>query len=743
MAASEVRTLLARNGMLEYAPLLIEKGGLTDATELAQATDDDLAALGVVKVFHRKRLIAIGQAAVRAAASGATGVPNPIVTPSVGCGRHSRTSSVDSEFAAPSLNSRTTDPSSLLRDEKGGGRPAGSLIIPSSPPASRTAGGAAVVPLGHRHVGGDHLVVHVLSARGLSDYPLTERDYYVKISLCDVIDGQMYPVSGSTQRTTYARGPMPLWEAADFRVPCTFKGTQSLAFELKERHLLRDNKHIGYMVFPLTYFHSFDNDTVVENWFTMQLTASITNSEKDTSSATADIRLRLSVPGGCPRSTGNAFHVKSVLMNGRTLRLNVFDAQLLSLKARDAEVDRDDVASPRSGGSSVIIPAEDNVPDTYITVTLHKGQIQFTGSPAPRLAGAAADATPKGEVLKKVRSDVKHSLAPVFDSTFEFEDEAGQCKYITVKLKRLVAGPFGIKTRLLIGLLHLPVQFFLAQREAFEIDQVFPLVDPDAPPLLPGQPATDNAPAQLHMRLQVMPRGGGAPASSSHPPAPGGGGGGGREQAAARATRFVDPSGAADGRRLREADIDGSTPPPPLPKRSSDAAEKPSRAAVSRHPLGLVDSSAAFPTPTAPADDDAARPLRRMSTDDHFLDSTVHSQPPADDVPAENATAATAKAARAAALNDEDSDTTTTDDSRRVLSSDSSDDEGGDASAAHPRREATHVRPTPMARLHAANAVPPTQRGTGGSKSLREGGSVTASDVSPSTDEEDRRRRDI
>ena len=53
MAASEVRTLLARNGMLEYAPLLIEKGGLTDATELAQATDDDLAALGVVKVFHR------------------------------------------------------------------------------------------------------------------------------------------------------------------------------------------------------------------------------------------------------------------------------------------------------------------------------------------------------------------------------------------------------------------------------------------------------------------------------------------------------------------------------------------------------------------------------------------------------------------------------------------------------------------------------------------------------------------
>ena len=75
---SSVRDLLASHGLGEYAGAL-EDAGLESASDLALISDDDLQAVGVTKLFHRRRLMDIGKKA--AGAEEAPRVPAPPSSP--------------------------------------------------------------------------------------------------------------------------------------------------------------------------------------------------------------------------------------------------------------------------------------------------------------------------------------------------------------------------------------------------------------------------------------------------------------------------------------------------------------------------------------------------------------------------------------------------------------------------------------------------------------------------------------
>jgi hypothetical protein len=319
--------------------------------------------------------------------------------------------------------------------------PGGGARAKSSSPVSPAGDG--------RERGGDHVVIEVLGARSGAAV-LSERDYYIKASLCDNIDGDIYPVDGTTQKTGRSRGPMPIWAAKPLKLATTFRG-HCIALELKENRMLGDNKHIGVCLFPTNFFHKFGPDTVVDTWHPVRANC---ESQAET---VATLRVRMSVPGGCPHYNGAAFKVTQVIMNERKLRVTVFDAELFA---------------PPGGADA----DEAQLPSTYVSVHLD-GDIPKE----------------KGVHIKSKTAVVKRTLTPTFDHNFEFFAESGKCKLLSLKLKT-EGGFFGGTEN--IGVVKIPIQFYMAQKSPADVEEVFRVLD-DA----------GAEKAKLHVRLQVLSTG--------------------------------------------------------------------------------------------------------------------------------------------------------------------------------------------------------------------------------------------
>lgn len=312
---------------------------------------------------------------------------------------------------------------------------------------------AASQPASGASGSGDHIRVEVLGARG-GEKNLSERDHYVKVCLCDKIDHDIYPIENTVQKTGKARGPQPLWPADDkavMKIKTSFR-SHCLALELKEHRMFGENKLIGVLIFPMARFHTFTAGYVEETWHLLRAEAD------DSSEVTGSIMLRLSVPGGCPKNVGPAYHVTSVMMTTRKLRVNVFDAVLVNNAAEE----------PSS-------PKQSDLPSMYVTVHID--------------SDPAEDETHG----KRKSAVVPHSTNPMFDSSFEFFAEAGKCKLMTVKLKRQTGSVF--KSHEVVGVVRIPIQYFLAQRNPGDVDSVFNAVDDGG-----------VTRARLHIRLRILPR---------------------------------------------------------------------------------------------------------------------------------------------------------------------------------------------------------------------------------------------
>jgi hypothetical protein len=378
MSSTSLDAALDERGLGEYKAVLV-RNGLSTLADLRGVTDADLVAIGIDKLFHRKRLLQIG-----------------------------------GEEEAKALT-----------------------LAPTS-----SSGGA-----------GDHIRVELLGARG-GEVPLTERDYYAKVSLCDRIEHEIYPIENTVVKSARARGPQPVWTVSDktaMRVNTTFR-SHCLALELKEHRRFSENKLIGVLILPIAHFRSFTNGYVEDTWHMLRREAD------EASEVTGSVHLRLSVPGGCPKSVGPAFHVTAVQMNTRKLRVTVFDASIVN----DAS---DEPGSPK----------RETLPNLY--VSLQVDSVKSTSD----------------DYFKAKTKVVPHCSTPCFDESFEFAAEVGGCKLMTVKLKAESGAV--ITTSDVIGTVRIPIQYFLAQREPSEVDEVFAAMD-----------EAGKARARVHLRLQVIPR---------------------------------------------------------------------------------------------------------------------------------------------------------------------------------------------------------------------------------------------
>jgi hypothetical protein len=78
---------LAKAGLSEYAELLGD-AGMTEWADLAEASADDLAAVGVTKLFHRNKLLRLAEANGGTARPAADAASQPQPAPSECPGRH-------------------------------------------------------------------------------------------------------------------------------------------------------------------------------------------------------------------------------------------------------------------------------------------------------------------------------------------------------------------------------------------------------------------------------------------------------------------------------------------------------------------------------------------------------------------------------------------------------------------------------------------------------------------------------
>lgn len=409
---SQTRATLAAEGLDELIPLL-EEAGLFKLEDVALTgvTETDLFNLGVTKFFHQKKLLRLSAEAAQRVGKGDNSVT-------------SRTSS---------------------RRSSGSGA-ASSGTSPLQPTTSPQKGPGE---------GGDHVAVHVLAVRSVGPKQLSEREHYVKVSLCDLCGSSVVPLEHAVFRTQPARGPFPtftsdaaLASTPPFLVPTNFR-SHCIAIELKEKRLLTDNKYIGVAVFPISYFHKFGPQTVVDSWFTLR---SETNSSEST--PTGQVRVRFAVPGGCPKAVGRAYHVTGVNMRERKLRVTVFDAEIEQC----------------SGGAE---PRDyfHEAPSTYISLTLDHAE----------------------EHGRRETTVVDGSYTPQFDETFDFFHEIAHAKLLTVKLKQSVS----VISHPTIGVVRIPLQFFLSQTNAADIEDVFEAFDHDD---------TSIVRARIHIRIEVRQR---------------------------------------------------------------------------------------------------------------------------------------------------------------------------------------------------------------------------------------------
>ena len=406
-------TSLLREQGLEQWSATLAKAGMTSIGDIVQhhVTEANLEAIGINLLFHRKKLIKLSAERV-----GVT-LPSPLVAPESSLGGN-----IDFNQQKP-LPEEVASPTTF-------------------------------VPQGT----GDRVSFHVLAVRSVGGSEsggshLSEREHYVKVFLCSMQQHTIIPIIGEQhppQKTRTSRGPYPTFVADSaildtepMNIETNFR-RHCIAFELKEKRMLSDNRVIGIAVFPVTFFHSFTATTVRDEWYPMR-------GLEAESPITAHIRVRFTVPGGCPRAVDRAFHVNAVTMAARVLRVTVFDAEI--------------VPDSRSVTGETFAT---DPPTTYVQLSLLKD-----------------DAL---DLDKKIRTPlVDRSLSPCFDKTFEYFAPTSAAKLLTIKLKEVHT-----ISDATIGTVQIPLQFYLAQVDSNDVDKVFDAIDEHG-----------EVRARLHLRLEI------------------------------------------------------------------------------------------------------------------------------------------------------------------------------------------------------------------------------------------------
>lgn len=396
---------LKAEGLSEYTAIL-KAQGMSSLADLAHVSEEDLKAIGIDKMFHRRKLLKLG----------------------------GHTFTANSSIASEGGSSAKAEGKVEIVDESSAGDQSGN---PS------------------RKVGGDRVKVEVLGARG-NNGTLSEKEFYVKGSLCTYSNKMVTPI-GTGKKTVMSRGPFPVWGTetsstmfefeTDFRSHC-------IAFELKEKRLIGDNKVIGVVIFPPKFFHRFTDTTVIDNWWPLRM------QYEDEGEIHAYVRLRFRVPGGCPSGAqGRIFHVKGVSMSQRKLRVTIFEAKLTS-KANPNQL----------YGEAMLAEKAENKPNLYVQLDIDNEE---------RTSWRTAT--------------VAHSTTPAFDETFEFFMEVQTAKLITLRLKE--EKKFG--SDVTVGVIFVPIQFFLCQKEPTDVEEVHALHDEKDRAIQTGK---------LHIRLEIRNR---------------------------------------------------------------------------------------------------------------------------------------------------------------------------------------------------------------------------------------------
>ena len=432
------KLLLISEGLSDCIDVLAS-AGLLRVADIAEngISESDLEKIGVAKLFHRKKLLRISTEAWQ---------------------RHCVENGTNASWVGPSpSNARSSEPH---KDTS----PA-SAATPSPPPKPQPRSPPRIQPIAvpiekmeapTRKEGGDRVLVEVIAARGAVGQ-LSEREHYVKVSLCEMHGSEVHPIEATVQRTGTARGPYPTFmpeytevrslEKRALSVPTSF-ATECISFELKEKHLLSANKHVGIAVFPVAFFHRFTSSTVVDEWHPMRL-----KSESDDGAITAMIRLRFRVPGGCPQQLRKAFHVAAVNMTGRKLRVSVFEATVYPY-------------ARASNGTDELEEVFSSPPSTFVVLKVDKGEAKNS---------------------RQTTKTVIDSFCPSFDSVFEYFTEVSSAKLLTAKLKHSTT--FGAET---VGAAMIPIQYYLSLKEVTDIDEAFPLLD-----------LKNRERGRVHLRIEV------------------------------------------------------------------------------------------------------------------------------------------------------------------------------------------------------------------------------------------------
>lgn len=305
-------------------------------------------------------------------------------------------------------------------------------------------------------------MIQVVRVRGCAEFPLeVGSDQYVKVSLCSRDGDTVDQKRSNAVKSAVFRPAKSAGEAGAeiniraFEALTDFAGDY-FSVELKQKRTFGDNTLLGTVIFPPAFFVRCIDDNPVEEWFPLKLLTGPKSAIK-----TAAVLVRITVPGGCPKNAGSrAYHVRGVRMTTRKLRVSI----------SECKVNRQ--SNPHHiFGELINGQRHEAAPAVYVSVYLDNDQS-----------------------TKRNTAVAKPSFAPTFAETFEFFTEAERCKLLTIKLKRFEGT---LTQRAVIGVVHIPLQFYLSQRCACEVDDTFAVLDELNPTV---------ATALLHIRLEVRQR---------------------------------------------------------------------------------------------------------------------------------------------------------------------------------------------------------------------------------------------
>eukprot|EP01065_Artemidia_motanka_P028163 TRINITY_DN33405_c0_g1_i1.p1 TRINITY_DN33405_c0_g1~~TRINITY_DN33405_c0_g1_i1.p1 ORF type:complete len:622 (+),score=70.98 TRINITY_DN33405_c0_g1_i1:77-1867(+) len=258
----------------------------------------------------------------------------------------------------------------------------------------------------------------------------------VCVSVCRSQGGDAIQLPHTVKRTQYQDGSNPQWKES-LELPLQTCDPYYVVCQVRAKGgIMKSSKPLGQVAVPMKVFASFTDSTVLDNWFPLKDT-------EGSDEVKGELRLRLWVPGGAPSQIGKAFKVTGVKMDSRKLVVQVVAAS----------VPESQKSGPRT---------------TYVKLVLPNNVAIY------------------GETRKQRRTS-----APVWEEVFEFFAEVKNTPYLLAKVK--VSKAVGNKT---LGVLKLPLQFYLSLKERQVLDDWFSACD------LEGVER-----AKLRLRLEVCSRG--------------------------------------------------------------------------------------------------------------------------------------------------------------------------------------------------------------------------------------------